>query len=89
MLAAARAGKVAPAGDGPVADDELRERLFYGHLYIALFHEANGRPAEAARHADLAATTYSVDGYMGDIARLHAWLTKRPATPPTKAPAGR
>jgi lipoprotein NlpI len=68
VLAAAEAGK-------PDAD-ELRERLFYGHLYIALFHEANGRGAEGARHARLAAATYAVDGYMGDVARLHAWLAE-------------
>lgn len=73
VLAAAAAGK-------PDADD-LRERLFYGHLYIALYHEANGRPADAARHAVLAATTYGVDGYMGDVARLHAWLADRPGKP--------
>jgi lipoprotein NlpI len=79
VLAAAAAGK-------PDADD-LRERLFYGHLYIALYHKAHGRLADAARHAELAATTYGVDGYMGDVARLHAQVARRavaatrPATP--------
>ena len=85
VLAEARKGDPAPA--------ELRERLFYGHLYIALWHDAFGRSAEAAKHARLAAGEFAVDGYMGDVARVHAWLaeTRRlPATgPATTGPATR
>jgi len=51
----------------------LRTRLFYAHLYIALYYEATGDGAEAGKHIALAATTYGIDGYMGDAARVHAW----------------
>lgn len=57
---------------------QLRERLFYGHLYIALWHDAHGRSAVAAAHAARAAGEFAVDGYMGDVARVHAWLTAEP-----------
>jgi lipoprotein NlpI len=81
----------AKAGDPKALD--LPYRLFYAHLYIALYYEANGDAAKAKEHIDLAAHTYGldVDGYMGDIARLHAWRIARDgvaaaaaATRPTK-----
>jgi lipoprotein NlpI len=70
--------------------DELRDRLFYAHLYLALYYEAGGRggdAAKAAEHARLAATTYAVDGYMGDVARIHDWTLRHPAGNPATAPA--
>lgn len=75
---------IAAAKAGEPGADELKERLFYAHLYLALHAEANGRTADAARHANLAATTYGVDGYMGDVARLHAWTAANAATPTTR-----
>ncbi|MDB5296189.1 MAG: Tetratricopeptide domain protein, partial [Phycisphaerales bacterium] len=72
-------------GDPPA--DELRERLFYAHYYLALWHEAHGRRAEAADHARLAATDYAVDGYMGDVARVHAWLAAAAAAASDTRPA--
>jgi lipoprotein NlpI len=69
VIAAAEAGK-------PDAE-ELKDRLFYAHLYIGIFFEAQGKPKEAAEHIRVAATTYGVEGYMGDIARLHAWMLER------------
>lgn len=79
VVAAARAGEPTAA--------ELRERLFYAHLYIALFHEANGRTDQARAHVRLAAGEHGVDGYMGDVARLHAWVLDRreAAGPATRA----
>ena len=71
---------VAEAKKGKPHPDDLRDRLFYGHFYIALWHDAGGQSAEAAKHARLAAGEHAVEGYMGDVARVHAWLaeTNRP-----------
>ena len=53
-----------------------RDALFYAHLYIALFHEANLRPAEAMTHMRLAAGEFAASHYMGDVARIHLRLRK-------------
>ncbi len=83
VLAAANAGR-------PEADD-LRQRLLYAHLYIGLFHEAEGRPAQAAEEIRLAAEKYAGDDYMSDVARAHhaaldqaAAATTRPTTSPPR-----
>ncbi len=53
----------------------LRESaLFYGHLYIGLYHETQGDLEAARHHIELSATTHGASGYMGDIARVHAAL---------------
>lgn len=75
----------AKAGDPPPG--ALKTRLFYGHLYIALYYEAQGDDAKAAEHMSLAATTYGVDGYMGDVARVHHWWLKSKAKPATQPAA--
>jgi lipoprotein NlpI len=64
VLAAARAGE-------PDADD-LKDRLFYAHLYLGLYHEAAGDAARAREHIDLAAGEFAQTHYMGDVARVHA-----------------
>lgn len=48
--------------------------LFYGHLYVGLHHEAHGRMARAREHLELAAGEHGVEGYMGDVARVHLAL---------------
>ena len=53
-----------------------RDALFYAHLYIGLFHEANGRPTDAMTHMRLAAGEYAASHYMGDVARIHLRLRK-------------
>ena len=74
VLRAAQAGKP--------TEDELTERLFYAHLYLALFHEAAGESDAAREHIRLAADQYSQPDYMGDVARVHAALPR--ATPSAK-----
>jgi lipoprotein NlpI len=76
VLATARAGNPAEA--------ELNDRLFYAHLYVGLFHEANGDAKAAAEHIALAAGKYAADHYMGDVARVHAMVLKEKATPGAK-----
>lgn len=76
------AGKATPeevlaeANKGEPDEEELKNRLFYGHLYIGLWHEANGRADEAKKHITLAGETYFEEHYMGEVARVHAALLK-------------
>ena len=51
--------------------NELENRLFYAHLYIALFFEAKGDSKEAYEHMKKAATEYPSLHYMGDVAKVH------------------
>ena len=61
--------QAARAGDP--TEQELRVRLFYTHLYIGLYLDAQGKPADALEHMKLAAKDYLVDHYMGGIAVVH------------------
>jgi lipoprotein NlpI len=71
VLNAAKAGNPGEA--------ELAERLFYAHLYIGLYLEAAGQTEAARQHIRLAADKYADNGYMGDVARVHAAVLKRAA----------
>jgi lipoprotein NlpI len=69
VLAAVRAGDP--------ADEVLAGRLFYAHLYLGLWHEANGDPATARKYIELAADeklreNRRINRYMWDVARIHA-----------------
>ena len=84
VLAAAKAGDSDPG--------RLKDRLFYAHLYIGLFHEAHGEAAKAREHIDLAAGRYAQRHYMGDVARVHAARLReaskrKPAEPGGKSKA--
>ncbi len=72
VLAATKAGE-------PAAE-ELKEREFYAHLYIGLFHEAAGDAAKAKDHILKAASLAVPGNYMGDVARVHAVLLQLPKT---------
>jgi lipoprotein NlpI len=78
VLAAAKAGKP--------DDNELFDRLFYAHLYIGLYYEAQGDAAKAAEHIRLS-TQQGADGYMADVAHLHAWILKFAGKPVATRPA--
>jgi hypothetical protein len=42
------------------------------HIFIfSLYYEAHQKMDLAKKHIHLAATKYSVDGYMGNVARMH------------------
>lgn len=58
---------------GPVDTDSSvsRQRHCYAHLYIGLYHEALGRTELAKKHIGLAATKFSMNNYMGMVARVH------------------
>ncbi len=62
---------LAAASDGDATEAERRERLFYAHLYLGLYFDATGDKKQALEHITLAAHKYFIDGYMGDVARVH------------------
>jgi lipoprotein NlpI len=51
-----------------------RNALCYAHLYLGLYHEALGDAARSRVHIEKAAKDYSMDHYMGDVARVHLKL---------------
>ncbi len=48
-----------------------RQRHCYAHLYIGLYHEALGETELAKKHISLSAEKFSMDNYMGMVARVH------------------
>ena len=70
---------LAKANAGDASDAERKERLFYSHLYIGLWHEANGRADKAKQHMTTAAEKYKIGHYMWDVANIHVALLKKAA----------
>jgi lipoprotein NlpI len=66
VLAAAKKGDAQPK--------RIKQRVFYAHLYIGLYHEAAGDEKLARKHLTLAAQKYAGNGYMDDVARVHVQL---------------
>lgn len=66
VLAAAQAA-------GP-ADAARRNALCFAHLYLGLYYEALGDAAKSRAHIEKAAKDYSMNHYMGDVARVHLKL---------------
>ncbi len=65
-------------GDPP--SPELKKRLFYAHLYLGLYEDANGATKKALEHLNQAAEDEGIGGYMGDVARVHRQLLANEAT---------
>lgn len=63
--AAARAGDPSP--------EQLNRRLFYAHLYLGLYYEANGKPKLCRKHLKQAVAR-PIEHYMWDVARVHLQL---------------
>ena len=61
--------RAAQAGNPPA--ERLNERLFYAHLYIALYYEAGGDAQQAAEHI-ATSENHRIPHYMWDVARVHA-----------------
>lgn len=62
---------LAAANAGEATAENRKERLFYSHLYIGLWHEANGRADKAKEHLTLADEKYKIGHYMWDVAHVH------------------
>jgi lipoprotein NlpI len=71
VLKAARAGD--PKGD------ELKQRLFYAHLYLGLYYEADGDKEKAREYITKAADDYAIGHYMADVARVGRDVLGKPA----------
>ncbi len=61
----------AEQGAGKIPDSQLKVQRFYAHLYLGLYYEAYQKMDLAKKHIHLAATKYSIQGYMGNVARVH------------------
>lgn len=73
VLAAAKAGNPDEA--------TLAGRLFYAHLYLGLWFDANSKKDDAKRYIDLAAderlkTNPRINRYMWEVARIHQKLQR-------------
>jgi lipoprotein NlpI len=55
---------------------ELKNRLFYAHLYLGLYYDAAGDKTKAREHLEKAGADENMGGYMGDVARVHVKLMK-------------
>lgn len=62
---------LAAAQAGDATESERKQRLFFAHLYLGLYFDATGDEKQALEHITLAAHKYYLDGYMGDVARVH------------------
>ena len=47
------------------------EDLFYAHLYVGLYYEAEGKAAESLDHIKVAVEKYEIGHYMWDVAKVH------------------
>jgi len=56
---------IAAAGGGGLSG------LFYGHLYVGLYLEADGKRKESLEHIRKAAEDYPASHYMWDVAQVH------------------
>jgi lipoprotein NlpI len=65
---------LAAAEAGDATAEQRRESLFYAHLYLGLYFDATGDKKKALEHLTPAAHKYGVNGYMGEVARVHEEL---------------
>jgi len=72
---AAEVLKAARAGDPP--QEKLTKYLFYAHLYLGLYYEAEGNEELARKHITTAANEYKIGDYMWSVAKVHAGLLRK------------
>jgi len=73
---------LATAALGDPVPEQLKQRMFYAHLYLGLYFESHGNANEAARHIRAAAEKYRLPGnYMWNVARVHNERLKRTVDP--------
>jgi|SRR4051794_29572282 len=73
------AGKATPeqvleAAEAKASPAKLRDQLFFAHLYLGLYFEAAGDMERSRTHILKATDEFSMDHYMGDVARVHKLL---------------
>jgi len=57
-----------------LSPEKLRDQLFYAHLYLGLYYEAAGDRERSREHILKATHEFSMEHYMGDVARVHKLL---------------
>ncbi len=58
---------------------QLNRRMFYAHLYLGLFYEADGDEALAEKHLAIAAEKHKIGHYMWDVANVHSKQLRKTA----------
>jgi lipoprotein NlpI len=76
------AGKATPkdvlsAAQAASSKTRAGEPLFYAHLYLGLYYEALGDTKKAGEYIRKAAERSKENGYMGDVAQVHADILKK------------
>ncbi len=76
------AGKAKPedvlaAAKAAPAQTRAGEPLFYAHLYLGIYFEALGDAKQARDNIFKAAARANENGYMGDVARVHAEILRK------------
>ena len=76
------AGKAKPedvlaAAKAAPAHTRAGEPLFYAHLYLGIYFEALGDAKQARDYIFKAAERANENGYMGDVARVHAEILRK------------
>lgn len=76
------AGKAKPedvlaAAQAAPAAGRAGEPLFYAHLYLGIYFEALGDAKQAREYILKAAERADQNGYMGDVARVHAEILRK------------
>lgn len=57
-------------------------QIFYAHLYLGLYHEAQGNSDQAYNYIKKASQQYKENGYMGQVSRVHRlWMERKRKTP--------
>jgi lipoprotein NlpI len=57
--------------------EDATEAKFYGHLYVALFYEADGKADLCKEHLTAAVEKYKIGHYMWDVANVHLARLKK------------
>lgn len=76
------AGKLKPADVTAAAEkvdaktEAGKEARFYGHLYVALWYEAEGDTKKVIEHLTPAVEKYEISHYMWDVAKVHLAVAK-------------
>ncbi len=73
----ARPADVLAAAQAAPAETRAGEPLFYAHLYLGIWFEAIGDAKQARDYIFKAAERADQNGYMGDVARVHAEILRK------------
>ena len=65
------------AEDAKLTGAAKNEAMFYGHLYVALYYEAEGNAAKCKEHLMAAVEKYKIGHYMWDVANVHLARIKK------------